>query len=965
MKDRAGAARMCANLGQAYCTLGHYETAIQYHQQDLYISNEVGDRAGERRAYINLGNTYSSQGDFTKAIKYYQLELGIAKELGDRAGEASTFESLGLACYFCGDLNKASQYHQLHLNAARDVKDRDGEACACNNLGITYRNLADFEKAIEHFQLSLSIFRELGDREGEGNACGNLGNVYSNRGDFWKAIEHYQMDLSIAKEIGNKISELQAYGNLGVAYFSLSNFNKAIEYHQLSLRIAKEVGHRCGEASAYGNLGNAYNYLGQFKEAIEYHKLHLRIAKGMQDKKGEGAAYGNLGNAYRCLGFFSKALEYHQQHLRITKEVGDRFGEGIARSNLGVGYSNLGDFEMAITCHKRDRDISLSVGDRAGEGRAYGNLANTYRDQGDLESAIDYYQRSIDIVKEVGDRAREGSTYGNLGSAYHAHGKLEESLDCHQKHLSIASEVGEKSGQASAYGNLGSVYLSQGNFEKAIEYYELFLTYSKEMRSEAAEGEAHWKLGWAYYSLGDMVKAERSFKSSVEKLHDTTDGLKDDWIISLFNYCKDRYTVLWIILLQQGKISEALSTAERGRGQALMKLMEMQYGLKSAPSGSGEQMGVTSDILKYVSSETVFLAVDPRAINFWVIHKGRIKQFVRKELDSKTMKESALAYLVSLNDDAYDKIGVLELLQGESAKQPVSTNVRDDPLGVFYDLLITPIADFIHGDDLTIVPDGPLFLAPFAAFKDQHASYLSERLSLRLIPTLTTLKIIGESSEAHQNTTGALLVGDPWLGNIRIKGKAPDQLPNAKKEVQIIGKILKTIPLTDKNATKAEVLRRLSTVALVHIAAHGKEETGEIILSPNPTASKRPQDKDYLLTMEDVKNAKLNARLVVLSCCCSGRGNIKAEGVVGIARAFLGAGARSVLASLWNIDDRATLKFMENFYRQLVEEKQSASKSLNQAMKLMRESKDFHEVRHWAPFVLIGDDVSLDFGETL
>ena len=181
----------------------------------------------------------------------------------------------------------------------------------------------------------------------------------------------------------------------------------------------------------------------------------------------------------------------------------------------------------------------------------------------------------------------------------------------------------------------------------------------------------------------------------------------------------------------------------------------------------------------------------------------------------------------------------------------------------------------------------------------------------------------------------------------------------------MIGEILKVQPLTAKQATKAEVLSRLSSVTLVHIAAHGKAETGEIILSPNPTTKKRPKEKDYLLTMEDVKNAKLKARLVVLSCCHSGRGEIKAEGVVGIARAFLSAGARSVLASLWAIDDAATLKFMENFYKQLVDEKQSASKSLNQAMKLMRESDEFKDVRLWAPFVLIGDDVSLDLEQTL
>ena len=187
----------------------------------------------------------------------------------------------------------------------------------------------------------------------------------------------------------------------------------------------------------------------------------------------------------------------------------------------------------------------------------------------------------------------------------------------------------------------------------------------------------------------------------------------------------------------------------------------------------------------------------------------------------------------------------------------------------------------------------------------------------------------------------------------------------AEKEVQMIGEILQTTPLVGKQATKDEVLRRISSVALVHIAAHGKMETGEIALAPTTTRSSSlvPVEKDYLLTMKDVLKAEIRARLVVLSCCHSARGEINAEGVVGIARAFLGAGARSVLVSLWAIDDEATMEFMKVFYQQLVNGR-SASEALNKAMKSMIESVRFNAVKYWAPFVLIGDDVTVEFEGT-
>ena len=260
-----------------------------------------------------------------------------------------------------------------------------------------------------------------------------------------------------------------------------------------------------------------------------------------------------------------------------------------------------------------------------------------------------------------------------------------------------------------------------------------------------------------------------------------------------------------------------------------------------------------------------------------------------------------------------------------------------------------------------IVPQGPLCLTPYAAFMDKKSKYLCETFRIRLLPSLSSLRLIQNCPADWHSKAGALLVGDPWVQEVIYEGKKLKQLKWAEKEVQMIGEILQTAPLVGKHATKDEVLRRISSVSLVHIAAHGKMETGEIALAPNTTRlSPNPVKEDYLLTMKDVLKAQIRARLVVLSCCHSARGEVKSEGVVGIARAFLGAGARSVLVSLWAIDDEATMEFMEFFYRQLVNGR-SASEALNEAMKSMRESDRFDAVKYWAPFVLIGDDVTLEF----
>ena len=253
----------------------------------------------------------------------------------------------------------------------------------------------------------------------------------------------------------------------------------------------------------------------------------------------------------------------------------------------------------------------------------------------------------------------------------------------------------------------------------------------------------------------------------------------------------------------------------------------------------------------------------------------------------------------------------------------------------------------MQGDELIIVPDGPLCLAPFSA--------LNESIRIRTVPSLTSLKLITDSPEDYHRKRGALLVGDPCLEEV--KKPRYRQLPCAKEEVEMIGKILKIPPLTGTEATKKKVLERITSVALVHIAAHGRKETGEIALAPNPGC----KEEDYILKMSDVLAVRLRAKLVVLSCCHSGRGEVKSEGVVGIARAFLAAGARSVLVSLWAISDEATMEFMKSFYQHLADG-QSASVALHQAMKTLRDSETFFAVKYWAPFVLIGDDVRLEFG---
>ena len=604
------------------------------------------------------------------------------------------------------------------------------------------------------------------------------------------------------------------------------------------------------------------------------------------------------------------------------------------------------------------------------EGAAYGNLGNAYDNLGDFEQAIEYHKLFRVIAKELGQRGREGAAYSNLGNAYQGLGDFKEAIDNHNQALSIAKELGQRPSEGAAYGNLGNAYQSLDDFKQAIEYHSRGLSIAKELGDWAGEPDLLYSLGRDFELSGSLREAVDYYRYSV-KLYNKLRALlqsEDTWKISFRNACQYAYIALWRTLVKLQKTDEALCVAEQGRAQALKDLMKLRYDSELLAYGSFHQELTISSMMSDTSAQIVFVALDTNNIYSWVL-KGTDVLFNKETIDDvtllvkKTLEEIGVNVGVKCENRTLDEPeGHVPVNNKQSCQR--RDHYKNNSLRLLFDCFIGPIAKEIEGDELVVVPDGPLCLVPYAACLDEAGRYLSESIRIRILPSLTSLKLITDCPEDYHKKIGALLVGDPCVVEVkRIRGKRArlPRLERAEEEVKIIGEILYTKPLTGRDATKEEVLKRIGSVALVHIAAHGDMEAGEIALAPNPDrASKIPKEEDFLLTMSDVQAVQLRAKLVVLSCCHTAQGKVTAEGVVGIGRAFLGAGARSVLVSLWAIDDEATMEFMKSFYKHLGSGF-SASVALDRAMKCLRESDKFGAVKYWAPFVLIGDDVTLEF----
>ena len=969
----------CASSGDVMRVIDRGEEDIKYFSLYLKKAKEVGNKHEEGVAYSNLGNAYHNRGDFEKAIECYNLDLKIAKEIEDKLGLGRSYCNLGNAYDSQCDFIKAIEYYNLYLEIAKGERDKREMGYAYGHLGRAHLNLSKFKKARDYFDLQLKVTKKEKDRLEEGIASRNLGTAHTFLGDFKKAIKCHELHLKIARKEKDKCEEGVAYGNLGNAHHGLGEFQKAIKYHKLGLKLAIEVGDKHGEGQSYGNLGNSYDSLGDFKKAIEYHDQHLEIAREARDKQGEGAAYCNLGNAYFRLGYLEKAITYHNLHLKMAYEVGDKHGEGKAYSNLGNAYHHLGDSEKAKEFHNLHLKIAKKVGDKHGEGKTYGNLGNAYHGLRDYKKAIECYKLEHKIAKEVGDKHQEGIAYSNFGNAYFSLGDFKKAIEYFNLHLQILKEVGDKHRECAAYNNLGNLYRALGDLIKANELYNLTLKIARELEDKSTEATAYYSLGCVFELQGGLPKAVEHYQASINLYNSLRVLLKskDEWKVHFRNQYQMAYTDLCRVLVEQGNIDQALLAAEQGRAQALTDLMESSF------CGGASQHRGDEDLAVYenVPSNTVFQAVDKADVNLWVVSEGKQVQLRQSKLKGFVSENSGSSQsFESFMLGVYTQLGVRSnvrcenrsldaLREGRSKVDEKTKEANPQPhiqqdgcLSTLYDIVMKPVADLIEGDELLIIPDGPLWIAPYAALKDGNSKYLCESFRIRLAPSLTSLRLIADCPDDYHKSSGALLVGDPWVSEVtNSEGeKVLEQLPCAKEEVEMIGKILNITPITGRQATKREVLKRLSSVSLVHFAAHGCPETGQIALAPDPhRISPDLKEEDYILTIEDVLKVKLRAKLVVLSCCHSGRGEIKAEGVVGIARAFMGAGARSVVVSLWAIDDEATLEFMKCFYQHLAEGK-PASESLNLAMKSLRESDRFHRIRHWAPFSLIGDDVTLD-----
>ena len=436
--------------------------------------------------------------------------------------------------------------------------------------------------------------------------------------------------------------------------------------------------------------------------------------------------------------------------------------------------------DRAIEYHGKLLKIAIKTGDLAAEGGAYGNLGIAYQSLGENREAIEYQEKHFKIAIRNGDRSGEGSASGSFGYPYQSLGDYRKAIRYHEKYLKIAMEIGDRAGEGRAYGNLGVAYLSLGDYRKAIQYHEKQLKIAKEIGDRAAEARAFHNIGNGYCSIEQFDNGVDNFVSAVEAFNTLRSCLKsnDEWKISFRELYEKTYTGLCKALVRIGKADEALLAAEQGRAQTLSDTLLIQYKLSASLSATTiDTKEVISRLFIELSTPIIFLATEGLAINIWFLRKGEKVAFRKGRLVGDIRDKDPICALL---ESSLGKIGadVTERCEDRTFgelenKCPSSRDVRgekvgtpplplsDDPFKPFYDAVIGPIADMLgpEDDELVIVSDGALCLTPWAA--------VIESIRIRTFPSLTSYHLILSVSEGHHKKTGALLVGNPCLNQLK------------------------------------------------------------------------------------------------------------------------------------------------------------------------------------------------------
>ena len=1010
LKQRKDEAYSLSGLGIAYSKLNNHPKAIEFYQQSLIIHTELNDNRSIANTFYNLGLSYNSQKDYIQAIAAFNRSLTLYRELKDKAQIAKLLNALGLAYKDLPDRPKAFQAMEESLELRRELKDEINANSLLLSLALLYQKQVNYPKAIGYYEQYLSAMRRQPEFKKEALILKLIGDNYRlqnlTKPNAETAIKYYNESLKIAEKTGNVSDQNHALHGIGIVHMDgeLYSFKKSTDYLQKALNGWQKLNDRVMEANAFQLLGSLYaSAIGNdgktgCDQGIMYLEQSAEILSTLKDQSTQAEVIGTLSYCYEDMKQHQKAIAIQEQGLATAQRVQNRRQEGLAlvrlaKSNRSIGnlvkaeqlakqgvamlaeaqdykwevygldeltyiYIALGQDRPAIEAQTKRITLTYKYDIRL---VSYGFNSvmlsieqakkfdfATYRDKEDKRIRNQLTQRGfstslLDLLgpkatnpnqpgffapAQLSGRIRESLTV--LGDAYTAAKKHSQAAEFYRSALSDDIEKGYSVGfmDIDLLTKLGNTFMTMNQLKEAESYLRLALKYGEEFRTQLGYSKDSGKKQWS--DADRIFLAERKVQG---------------------------FRSLQQVLVSQNRINEALEVSEEARARTFVELLAARStgrplgkDLKDLPPAP--KLDAMRQIAKTQNSTLVqYSIVDDNLLYIWVIKPTG-------EISFRSISMNGDQSLSMLVTTSRTEIGVRGRGLPKTKRQVPSTiasppqSNNSDPLSQLYQLLIAPIVTELPQDpnqSVIFLPQGDLFMVPFAALPDAQGKYLIERHTISTAPSIQTLEFTQVLAKRVISPSGSLVIGDPNMPEYQ--GTRLSQLKGARQEAIDVGKLLNTLPLLGEQATKKNVLEQMQAAPMLHFATHGLLDTiqgdmpGAIALAPSGT------DNGFL-TSGEIFDLNLKANLVVLSACDTGRGKITGDGVLGLSRSFVAAGVPSVVVSLWAVNDASTSTFMNHFYRNLTANQNKAS-ALRQAM--LNTMKQHPDPLDWAAFTLVGE----------
>ncbi|MEG4105971.1 tetratricopeptide repeat protein [Microcoleus sp. S13_C5] len=1013
--DHGGEAAILNNIGKAYSDLGEKQKALEYYSQSLPLIRVVGDRNAEAITLSNIGVVYSLLAEQQKALEYYNQSLPLLRVVGNHRWEAVTLIGIGRVYSDLGDKQKALEYYNQSLLLTRTVGNRNAEATTLNSIGSVYSDLGEQQKALEYYNQSLPLTRTVGDRSGEATTLNNIGLVYSALGEQQKALEYYSQTLPLIRALGERSREARTLNNIGLVYSALGEQQKALEYYNQSLPLNRAVGDRSGEATTLNNIGLVYSELGEQQKALEYYSQTLPLIRTLGNRSGEARTLNNIGLVYSALGEQQKALEYYNQSLPLTRSVGDRSGEATTLNNIGRVYSKLGEQQKALEYYSQTLPLIRAAGDRSGEARTLNNIGLVYDDLGEKQKALEYYNQSLPLNRAVGDRSGEATTLNNIGRVYSELGEQQKALEYYSQTLPLKRAVGDRSGEATTLGNIASAKRVQGNLTEALTDIESSLKIIESLRTKIASPELRTSYFatvqdfYQFYIDLLMQLHKTQPKSGYDtKAFEASERSRARSLLELLQEANAdiRQGVAPELLQRERSLQQQLDALEKRRVEVLSRPNHTP-----AQDAELEQQRQTL-LTQYQDIQTQIRTTSPRYAALTQPQPLTLTQIQQQILDDQTIllqyslgKERSYLWAVtktSISSYELPKAADIEKTARKFRDAVTDQTSRNSPNQIaqandaISQIILQPVAAQLGQKRLLIVGDGVLNYLPFAALSlpvksgENANPPLIVDHEIVLLPSASTLAIIRQNYSDRQPPSRSLAIfADPVFSADDERVKHPvtaanrqaidsvnlglshsirdndvnwSRLKFTRQEAQIIEGLVTVNSRSqffDFEASRATATSsNLSQYKLIHFATHGlvnsaHPELSGIVMS---LVDENGNPLNGFLRLTDIFNLKLAADLVVLSACKTGMGQIvQGEGMVGLTRGFMYAGAKRLVVSLWSVDDEGTATLMSSFYQEMLQKGLAPAAALRAAQLELWKQEKWHSPYYWAAFTLQGE----------